>query len=221
MWDIESRINQAVFPGLQGGPHNHAIAAIATAMKQATTPEFIAYQKQVVENAKKLCKCLQERGYKISTNGTDVHLILVDLRNSGLTGAKAEKILEDISIACNKNTVPGDKSALNPSGIRLGTPALTTRGVKENHIDDIAEYIHQGLLFILLSLFFLVHDLIGNFFFSGLALAKEVTAKSGPKMVDFKNTLETDPEIQKKVAKLRDDVETYSQQFSLPGVGEF
>ncbi|XP_044006854.1 serine hydroxymethyltransferase isoform X1 [Aphidius gifuensis] len=198
MWDIESRINQAVFPGLQGGPHNHAIAAIATAMKQAKAPEFVTYQKQVVANAQKLCKSLQDRGYKISTDGTDVHLILVDLRNTGITGAKAERILEDISIACNKNTVPGDKSALNPSGIRLGTPALTTRGVKEIHIDDIAQFIHRGL-----------------------ELSKEVTAKSGPKLVDFKNILETDVEIQKKVATLRDEVEKYSQQFTLPGLDEY
>jgi len=144
MYDLESKINQAVFPGLQGGPHNHAIAAIATTMKQVKTPEFIAYQKQVAINAKRLCAGLQEHGYNISTHGTDVHQLLVDLRSTGITGAKAEKILEDVSIACNKNTVPGDKSALNPSGIRLGTPALTTRGFVEEDIDKVAEFIHRG-----------------------------------------------------------------------------
>lgn len=144
MYDLESRINQAVFPGLQGGPHNHAIAAIATTMKQVTTPEFIAYQKQIVANAKRLCAGLQERGYRISTNGTDVHMLLVDLRSFGITGSKAEKVLEDISIACNKNTVPGDKSALNPSGIRLGTPALTTRGLIEEDIDKVVDFIDRG-----------------------------------------------------------------------------
>lgn len=144
MYDIESRINQAVFPGLQGGPHNHAIAAIATAMKQAKTPAFLSYQKQVVANAQRLCTALQAFGYKISTDGTDVHLILVDLKNTGITGSKAERILEEISIACNKNTVPGDKSALNPSGIRLGTPALTTRGLREEDIDKVADFIHKG-----------------------------------------------------------------------------
>ncbi|KAK0096943.1 hypothetical protein PV326_003794 [Microctonus aethiopoides] len=198
MYDIENRINQAVFPGLQGGPHNHAIAAIATAMKQAKTEEFVNYQKQVIANAVKLCKCLQQRGYKISTDGTDIHLILVDLRNVGISGAKAEKILEEISIACNKNTVPGDKSALNPSGIRLGTPAITTRGVKEEHIDDIASLIDRGL-----------------------KLSLEVSAKSGPKLVDYKSFLAKDPEIKAKVAALREEVEKYSRQFSMPGFKDY
>lgn len=146
MYDLESKINQAVFPCLQGGPHNHAIAGIATAMKQAKSPEFVEYQKQIIANAKRLCEGLQERGYKISAGGTDVHLLLVDLRPTGITGAKAEKILEDIGIACNKNTVPGDKSALNPSGIRLGTPALTTRGLVEEDIDHVVNFIHRGKL---------------------------------------------------------------------------
>nr|CAD7412939.1 unnamed protein product [Timema cristinae] len=104
LYDLENKINQAVFPGLQGGPHNHAIAGIATAMLQAKTPEFRKYQQQVVKNAKVLCSGLQSRGYKIATDGTDVHLVLIDLRPSGITGARAEKILEEISIACNKNT---------------------------------------------------------------------------------------------------------------------
>ncbi|XP_063380935.1 serine hydroxymethyltransferase isoform X1 [Cydia fagiglandana] len=120
LYDLESKINQAVFPGLQGGPHNHAIAAIATAMKQAQTPEFVEYQKQVIKNAQRLCSGLASLGYDIATGGTDVHLALVDMRGAGLSGARAERILELCSIACNKNTVPGDKSALNPSGIRLG-----------------------------------------------------------------------------------------------------
>ncbi|KAM0733550.1 Serine hydroxymethyltransferase [Formica fusca] len=194
MYDIESKINQAVFPGLQGGPHNHAIAAIATTMKQVKTPEFVAYQKQVTANAKRLCAGLQKYGYNISTHGTDVHQLLVDLRSTGITGAKAEKILEDISIACNKNTVPGDKSALNPSGIRLGTPALTTRGLVEEDIDKVAEFIHRGL-----------------------QLSKKVSAISGPKLPDFKKVLSTDENIKAKVATLKEEVETFSKQFSMPG----
>lgn len=105
---------------LSGGPHNNTIAAIATAMKQSQTPEFKEYAKQIVINAKRLSDGLQSKGYKVVTGGTEVHMLLVDLRSVGLTGAKGEYILEEISIACNKNTVPGDKSALNPSGIRLG-----------------------------------------------------------------------------------------------------
>lgn len=145
MYDLENRINQAVFPGLQGGPHNNTIAGIATAMKQAKSEEFREYQKKVIANAKRLCCSLQELGYKISTDGTDVHMLLVDLRSSDITGAKAEKLLESISIACNKNTTPGDKSAMNPSGIRLGTPALTTRGLNEEHIDKVVDFIHRGI----------------------------------------------------------------------------
>ncbi|XP_053998564.1 serine hydroxymethyltransferase [Hylaeus anthracinus] len=194
MYDIESKINQAVFPGLQGGPHNHAIAGIATTMKQVKSSEFLKYQKQIVANAKRLCSRLQERGYKISTDGTDVHMLLVDLRSTGITGAKAEKILEDISIACNKNTVPGDKSALNPSGIRLGTPALTTRGLIEEDIDKVVDFIHRGLL-----------------------LAKEISKISGPKLVDYKRVLSTDADIKLKVAALKEEVETFSRQFFMPG----
>jgi len=104
MYDLESRVNGAVFPGLQGGPHNHQVAGIATALKQAKTPEFKAYQTQVIKNAKQLCRRLESHGFKIATGGTDVHLVLVDLRSRKLSGAKAEYILEEISIACNKNT---------------------------------------------------------------------------------------------------------------------
>lgn len=196
LYDLEARINQAVFPALQGGPHNHAIAAIATAMQQAQLPEFREYQVQVVKNAQRLCKGLVEKGYVIATGGTDVHLVLVDLRKNGITGARAEYILEEISIACNKNTVPGDKSALNPSGIRLGTPALTTRGLVESDIDQVVEFIHRGL-----------------------ELSKEVTASSGPKLVDFKAAVHG--EFAAKVEALRQEIETFSVKFPMPGYEEY
>ncbi|GFG32869.1 hypothetical protein Cfor_06358 [Coptotermes formosanus] len=198
MYDLESKINQAVFPGLQGGPHNNAIAAIATALLQSMTPEFQTYQQQVVANARQLCEGLQKCGYNIVTGGTDVHLVLVDLRSAGITGARAEKILEDISIACNKNTVPGDKSALNPSGIRLGTPALTTRGLKEQDIDKVVDFIHRGL-----------------------QLSKEVTKVSGPKLVDFKRVLKEDNTFVQKVHQLREEVEEFSRNFPLPGYPDY
>lgn len=169
LYDLESRVNQAVFPGLQGGPHNHAIAGIATAMLQAKSSEFVDYQKQVILNAQRLCKGLMAKGYSIATGGTDVHLILVDLRPAGITGAKGEYVLEEISIACNKNTVPGDKSALNPSGIRLGTPALTTRGLVEADMDKVVDFIDRGI-----------------------KLAKEISDSCGPKLVDFKAKLHAD-----------------------------
>ncbi|XP_075973700.1 serine hydroxymethyl transferase isoform X1 [Anticarsia gemmatalis] len=194
MYDFENKINQSVFPGLQGGPHNHAIAAIATAMKQATTPEFVEYQKQVVKNAQRLCEGLKSRGYDIATGGTEVHLILVDMRSAGLTGAPAERILELCSIACNKNTVPGDKSALHPSGIRLGTPALTTRGLKEADIDRVVDFIDKSL-----------------------KIAQQVTKVSGPKLADFNRTIEESAEFKKQIHDLREQIESYSKTFPLPG----
>lgn len=181
-----------------GGPHNNSIAGIATALKQAKTPEFVAYQEQVVANARQLASGLQAKGYTIATGGTDVHMLLVDLRGTGLSGAKAETILEDVNIACNKNTVPGDKSALNPSGIRLGTPAITTRGLVEQDIDRVVDFID-----------------------SALRLAKEVSAVSGPKLVDFKNVLHNDEDFIRKVDALRSDIEKFSQSFPLPGVEEY
>ncbi|KAL0893198.1 hypothetical protein ABMA27_014812 [Loxostege sticticalis] len=198
MYDFESRINMAVFPGLQGGPHNHAIAAIATAMKQATTPEFVEYQTQVIKNAQRLCKGLISRGYSIATGGTDVHLALVDLRTVGLTGAPAERVLELCSIACNKNTVPGDKSALNPSGIRLGTPALTTRGMKEADIDRVVDYIDKAL-----------------------TIAKEVVKISGLKLADFNKTIEGNAEFKSKIESLKTEIENYSRTFPIPGIGDY
>lgn len=234
MYDLESRINQAVFPGLQGGPHNHAIAAIATAMKQVKTPEFRAYQKQIILNAKRLCVGLQNHGYKISTGGTDVHMLLVDLRPFGITGSKAEKILEEISIACNKNTTPGDKSALNPGGIRLGTPALTTRGFKEEDIDKVVDFIHKGELIlcsylnenlvssnhiiIWLNLYIYVYICL---YFLGLLLSKEITKISGPKLADFKHVLETNADIKAEIAALKEEVENFSLQFPIPGIEQY
>lgn len=146
-YDLEGKINDAVFPGLQGGPHENAIAALATALKQVASPEFKEYQTQVVKNSQRLAQRLTEKGYTCVTGGTDNHLVWLDLRPKQLNGARAEKILEEISIACNKNTVPGDKSALNPSGIRLGTPALTTRGLKEADIDVVTDFIDKGKCF--------------------------------------------------------------------------
>jgi len=194
LYDFENRINQAVFPGLQGGPHNNAIAAIAVAMKHAKSQDFKEYQTQVVKNAQELSQGLQELGYKVVTGGTDNHLILVDLRASGLSGAKGEKVLEEVGIACNKNTVPGDKSALNPSGIRLGTPALTTRGMKETEIKQVVELIHQGL-----------------------QLALEVFKLSGPKLVDFKKILLDNAECHEKVLKVKESVEKLATAFPMPG----
>jgi glycine hydroxymethyltransferase len=134
--------NKAVFPGIQGGPLEHVIAAKAVCFKEALQPEFKEYQNQILLNAQALCKGLLDRGVKIISGGTDNHLMLVDLRNEEVTGKELEKRLDRAHITCNKNTVPNDpRSPFVTSGVRLGTPAVTTRGLKEEDMDVIAEAI--------------------------------------------------------------------------------
>ena len=131
-YDLETRINFAVFPGLQGGPHNHTIAALATALRQAASPRFADYARATVANAAAFADALtRTHGFTLVSGGTDNHLLLVDLRPLGLDGARVERVCELAGIAVNKNTVPGDTSALVPSGIRMGSPALTSRGFGE------------------------------------------------------------------------------------------
>lgn len=145
MYDLENKINHAVFPGHQGGPHNHTISALAVALKQAATPEFKSYQEQVLVNSKALADGFITRGFELVSGGTDNHLCLVNLKPKGINGAKVELVLERCNIALNKNTVPGDVSAMNPGGIRLGTPAMTSRGMTEKDFDQVADFISQGV----------------------------------------------------------------------------
>ena len=134
--------NKAIFPGIQGGPLMHVVAAKAVCFKEALQPEFKAYQEQIIKNAQALCKGLIERGIKIVSGGTDNHLMLVDLTNYELTGKAVEKLLDAANITCNKNTIPNDpKSPFVTSGIRLGTPAVTSRGMVEEDMEQIAEAI--------------------------------------------------------------------------------
>uniref|UniRef100_A0A8C6T282 Serine hydroxymethyltransferase n=1 Tax=Neogobius melanostomus TaxID=47308 RepID=A0A8C6T282_9GOBI len=146
MYNLESLINQAVFPGLQGGPHNHAIAGVAVALKQAMTPEFKAYQKQVLANCKALSNALIDHGYKIVTGGSDNHLILLDLRTKGTDGGRAEKIWRLVQLLVTRTLAQVYKSALRPSGLRFGSPALTSRGLVEEDFKKVAEFIHKGKL---------------------------------------------------------------------------
>jgi glycine hydroxymethyltransferase len=135
-------VDKAVFPGTQGGPLEHVIAAKAVAFKEALHPSFTEYSRQVVANARTLAAALAERGFQIVSGGTDNHLMLVDLRNKGLTGKVAEKVLDSAGITVNKNTVPKEtQSPFVTSGIRVGTPAVTTRGMKETEMRRIAEFI--------------------------------------------------------------------------------
>ena len=140
--EYAKQIDKAIFPGIQGGPLMHVIAAKAVALGEALQPEFKVYAQQVIDNAKTLAEALQKEGLTIVSGGTDTHVMLVDVRNTGLTGKDAEHLLDEIGITCNKNTIPFDPaSPFVTSGIRLGTPALTTRGLKEKDMEEIASII--------------------------------------------------------------------------------
>jgi len=141
------QINKAVFPGIQGGPHEHIIAAKAVAFGEALRPEFKDYAAQIIVNAKKLAGVLQERGYRIVSGGTDNHLMLVDIFGSvGATGKEAEHALEFVGISVNKNMIPYDqRKPMDPSGIRLGTPAMTTRGMKEKDMETLGDLIDRTI----------------------------------------------------------------------------
>ncbi len=140
--DIAKAIDKAIFPGIQGGPLMHIIAAKAVCFKEAATEEFKAYQAQIVKNAKALAKALSDRNVRIVSGGTDTHLMLVDLTETGLSGKKVERLLGEAGITVNKNTIPREtRSPFITSGIRLGTPAVTTRGMKEEQMEEIADII--------------------------------------------------------------------------------
>jgi len=141
-----SAIDKAVFPGIQGGPFMHVIAAKAVCFKEASQPEFKSYQRQIISNAKALAEVLKEEGFRLVSGGTDNHLVVVDLSNKGITGDRAAAILEEAGIVVNKNSIPFDKRPpFSPSGIRLGTPAVTTRGMKETEMRTIGKWISRIL----------------------------------------------------------------------------
>ncbi|GFP88079.1 serine hydroxymethyltransferase 3 chloroplastic [Phtheirospermum japonicum] len=195
--DLESAINNAVFPGLQGGPHNHTIGGLAVSLKHAKSPEFKAYQSKVVANCRALAGRLMELGYKLVSGGSDNHLVLVDLRPLGIDGARVEKILDMASITLNKNSVPGDKSALVPGGIRIGSPAMTTRGFSEDEFVQVADFIHEGVKIT-------------------LEAKKTVT---GSKLQDFMKFV-TSPgfPLTGQVLDLQRRVEALTTQFPIPGL---
>ncbi|MFA5644176.1 MAG: serine hydroxymethyltransferase [Patescibacteria group bacterium] len=139
---FSKQIDRSVFPGMQGGPHDHITAAKAVAFKEALEPDFKIYSQQVIKNAKKMAERFLELDYKIISGGTDNHLMVIDLRNKEISGLEGEKILEKIGISVSRSTIPNDPaSPMKPSGIRLGTPAITTRGFKENEVLQVVEFI--------------------------------------------------------------------------------
>ncbi|KAL9098020.1 MAG: hypothetical protein Q9163_006233 [Psora crenata] len=145
MYDLEGPINASVFPGHQGGPHNHTITALAVALQQAQSQEFKDYQKTVLLNAKALAERLSNMGHGVVGGGTDNHLVLIDLKNKNVDGARVERVLELVGVASNKNTVPGDKSAMKPGGLRMGSPAMTTRGLLPNDFTRVAEVVDRAV----------------------------------------------------------------------------
>jgi len=196
--DIEKRVNDAVFPACQGGPHNHAIAAVATALLQVSQPEWKQYARQVIANAKTLGAYLVERGYKLQTDGTDNHLVLWDLRPLGLTGSKVEKVCDLLGITINKNAVSGDASAQTPGGIRLGTSAISSRNMVEEDVKIVAEFLHRAVQL-------------------SLVLQKEAGSKL---LKDFVRVATTESEGKvgaKMVKDLRRDVVAFARQWPLPG----
>ncbi|KAH7882387.1 glycine hydroxymethyltransferase [Phlebopus sp. FC_14] len=196
--DLEKRVNEAVFPACQGGPHNNTIAAIATALLQVSQPEFKEYARQVISNARTLATCLAEHGYKLQTGGTDNHLVLWDLRPLGLTGSKVEKVCDLLGITINKNAVSGDASAQTPGGIRLGTSALTSRNMLEVDIKVVAEFLHRAVQLSLL-------------------LQKEAGTKMLKDFVRVATTESEGKEGAKKVKELRRDVVEFARKWPLPG----
>jgi len=184
-------IDFAVFPSLQGGPHNHQIAGLTVALGEVCTPEFKEYIQQVKKNANAVAETLVGHGYKLATGGTENHLLLWDLRPNGLTGSKMEKIFEICNITLNKNAVHGDKSAMTPGGVRIGAPAMTTRGLKEEEFRKIGDFLHRGL-----------------------QIALKVQETKGKKLVDFMDGLAQNEEV----IALKKDVQEFSGVFFMPGV---
>jgi len=191
-YNYEEAINMAVFPALQGGPHNHTIAALATALKQVDTPEFKAYAKQVRANAKALADRLVELGHTLISGGTENHLMLLDLRPHGLTGSKAERVYELASITLNKNAVAGDTSALMPGGVRIGTCAITSRNFTEEDCVKVADLIDEGV-----------------------KICIKVQAKTGKALKDFLPALEG--EFAGDIAALKAKAEALATAHPMPG----
>jgi len=193
---FKAKIDEAVFPGLQGGPHEHQVAAVATALREAAAPEFKEYQKAVRANAVRCADELAKLGHTIVTGGTENHIVLWDVRPLGLTGSKLETLLEAAHVSVNKNMVPGDKNALSPGGVRLGTGAMTTRGVDADGFARIAALLDRAA-----------------------KLAKKLQDAAGSTKLDAFRAQLTG-EHKAEVDALRDDVHAFARQYGMPGLDD-
>merc|ERR1711930_29103 len=189
--DIKERIDMAVFPALQGGPHNHQIGALAAQLLEVNTPELVEYSKNVVANAQILAETLKGKGHKLASDGTDNHLVLWDLRPHGLTGSKVEKVCEGASISLNRNAVHGDASALSPGGVRIGAPAMTTRGCTGEDFKKIAHFLDRCC-----------------------QIALQVQQEKGKKLKDFEAGLAENSSVK----ALKGEVEAWASSFGYPGL---
>jgi len=189
--DIKERIDMAVFPALQGGPHNHQIGGVAAQLLEVNSDAFKEYSKKVVENAQIVASTLQSKGHKLASDGTDNHLILWDLRPHGLTGSKVEKICEACSISLNRNAVHGDASALSPGGVRIGTGAMTTRGCTTEDFKTIASFLDRCC-----------------------QIALKIQEEKGKKLKDFEAGVPGNPLI----VALKSEVEAWAIKFGYPGI---
>jgi glycine hydroxymethyltransferase len=189
--DIKDRIDMAVFPALQGGPHNHQIGGLACQLLEVNTPDFVEYSKNVKANAATLAEALMAKGHKLATDGTDNHLVLWDLRPHGLTGSKVEKVCEMASISLNRNAVHGDASALSPGGVRVGTPAMTTRGCGAAEFKKIAEFLDRCC-----------------------QIALKIQSEKGKKLKDFEDGLKDNADV----VALKTEVEEWTVSFGYPGI---
>ena len=211
--DLMDKIDTAVFPSLQGGPHNHQIAGVAVALKEANTAEFFSYAQNVISNAQALSDGLVRRGHNIATGGTDNHLLLWDVRTKGMNGNKVEKILDMVSITTNKNSLPGDVSAVNPGGVRLGTPALTSRGLNEEDFDIVAGFLDRGYNLAVRAQRLAQEDLESK----QKAGHEESLKKNKAMLKDFLAIVKDNDEIRSSISALKEDVEDFAFKFAMPG----
>ncbi|CAI2368679.1 unnamed protein product [Moneuplotes crassus] len=190
--EYEEKVNFAVFPQHQGGPHMNQVAALCIALKDASSERYHEYARQVTANAKAMAEAMLEKGFEIMTGGTENHLILWNVKASGLSGSKVEAVLEKVNIYSNKNSIAGDKSPMNPGGVRVGTPAMTTRGMLEEDMKTIVDYFQKVI-----------------------DISTRVQEKAGKKLKDFFAALETE-EFATEILACKDEVSEFCSKFPVP-----
>jgi len=197
LYDLQEKIDFAVFPALQGGPHNHTICAISVALNEALQPEFKDYQRHVLANSRKMAEVMLKLGYNLVSGGTDNHLILVDLRDKDIDGARADSVMEACNIFCNKNSVPGDTRPFIPGGIRLGTPAMTSRGLVQADFEQVALFVDRAIKI-------------------AVKMDKQYLADGKTKLPEFQHALAAEAPSHKEIQALKNEVINFCRKFPMP-----